>query len=549
MNSNKVSIYNRIKEGQEEEVLKPENYLDMGFDYHVKAEYEKAIRAYEIGTRIDKLNDKIYCKMGLTYHNLGKHNIAIKYYKKATKINKENSEAQYYLGFIYLQENQDEKAIKYLKDALNLNPEISRAYYYLCEALTRNNRKEEAVNIIKKRIELNCPLITPDDIFTFGEVMRKRAIEKHESNDKIKIILDLLLKSINKRGIVCFGDSHRSVFNNIQKINCYNTGSGTAYNLNNDKSTSGSGKRIKKVLENINKDEYAILLVYGEIDCMEHIMKNSYREDKNIDEITTKLAVKYTEYIRNLKNEGYTVLVYGPALSGFSFNSHGTQEERNRIMRNFNEQIEKNLSTEKRVYFGSINKIVTNDMYEPEMKLSKDGRHLDNFPQGSKIVQGMIIGEFIKDIYSKRKKIKNYAKRERNYAEGKPYAIVFDKSDTGIYINEELCFVKSKSIKLKEKEKMTIVIDMLNHYKIKNIIIAIERIDEGYIDAKKIVMAEKVMLFNEKKITCHSAEMDESRHNSCCIIKGNIIARGVLIEIKNHMPRETTFMLRNIEII
>ena len=145
-------------------------------------------------------------------------------------------------------------------------------------------------------------------------------------------LCNILLKRFNKKKIICFGDSHRSVFNNVGKIETINVGSGTAYNLNRDDSLTKSGKKIKDELKKRIPKEDIILLTFGEIDCMEHIYKNRFRTNKDVTKIVEEIIDRYIKFINYVTNKGFTCLIYGPAFSGRAFNSYGRIKDRNKAI-------------------------------------------------------------------------------------------------------------------------------------------------------------------------------------------------------------------------
>ena len=166
----------------------------------------------------------------------------------------------------------------------------------------------------------------------------------------VDILCRTLLKRFNKRHILCFGDSHRSVFNNIEGIKTINVGSGTAYNLKKNESSTKAGKKIKLELEQTNNDETLVLLAFGEIDCMEHVYKNVYRNQRDVTEVVKSIVENYVEFIEEITNMGYTCMVYGPAFSGKAFNSYGAIVERNKAVRLLNDWIKKKLEENKLAY-------------------------------------------------------------------------------------------------------------------------------------------------------------------------------------------------------
>ena len=236
---------------------------------------------------------------------------------------------------------------------------------------------------------------------TLGEVESERrdykTYQRHE-----EAILDLILKEINVDRIHCFGDSHRAVFKNQKKIICHNVGAGTAYNLTNERSKTGAGRKIFEKIKDIDSDKEALLLVFGEIDCMEHVYKNTLRSNEGSKEIIRKLTTRYIEFINELRNKGFKIIVYGPSFSGYALNSHGTQIERNTILRKFNQEMKKRISSMKEAYFVEINSILIDGENKSRMNFSEDGRHLDKFPNESTIIQAIIFGKLLAEIQNKK---------------------------------------------------------------------------------------------------------------------------------------------------
>ena len=380
----------------------PQAYAEIGQILHEQVEYLAAVRAYSLGLRLDPNNDSLHCRLGLTYHNLGEHHEAISHYRKATELNRYNSEANYYLGFILIQEGRIPEAITYLQQALALNPNLHPAYHFLGNALARNGQYEDALDLLKYRIANSYPNLAPDVIFTLGELLSRRQNYQTESCHA-QACVGALLESLSKSQIHCFGDSHRSVFNNLAKITCHNVGAGTAYNLVSTKSTTGAGSKILNAVTKLRPESDAILLVFGEIDCIEHLYKNAFRSNRSPEELINELVERFLAFASSLSNQGYEVLIYGPAFSGVALNSYGPLRERNQLIRLFNQQLENACNGKERLAFASLNHVLVDSRMLPNFNLSSDGRHLDNFPKGSKIFQGIILSQFLAATNSRRK--------------------------------------------------------------------------------------------------------------------------------------------------
>ena len=509
-----------------------DKYGTLGYKYHQTAEYKEAILCYRKGIKLNPKNDKIFCKLGLTYHNLGKHREAIKSYEKSINIDDKNEEAQYYLGFIMVQEDELEKAVMYLKKALSINENMGIAYYYLCTTLTKLNRTKEAKKIIEERVMNQCPNLQSNEVFTLGEIISGRR-EYKTHKDHNKELVDTLLIRMEKKQIHCFGDSHRSIMNNIENVKCYNVGSATAYNLCQTDSTTGAGNKILSELKDLKKENDIILLVFGEIDCMEHINKNEYKMGGGSLKIINDLVKRYMEFAKKIRNEGFNVIVMGPSFSGYALNSYGSVETRNRQVELFNNKLADLISGEENIYFVSINEIMVNHHHQPNWKLTEDGRHVDNFPIGSKTIQNIIISKIIKEVKKKRAKVDNKAEIIEciETTKGKPYAHITcterrkergnRKVSSGI-INEET------KIHIIQGQDNWIILDMLDHQRLENGTICLGEESDQTIKAKIEVRLFSLNKIEKLKETSYQVKPNEEIK----IIKEPCITRAVAIRIR-----------------
>ena len=444
-------------------------YLNVGKKYHIAVEYTKAERAFSVGIQLNSENSDLYCGRGLTRHNQGNHLGAIEDYANAIQKDARNAEAIYYMGFIQIQEGNVNDAIRYLSRCIEINPDISPAYYYLGIALERRGESKKAIELLTKRIEDKYPTLEPDSIFTLGEIISQR--RKYETEEcHATAIVKRLLITLEKEEFKCFGDSHRSVFNNIEGIVCYNVGSGTAYNLGNNQSTSGAGKRIHAMTNNIDPKRCGLIMAFGEIDCMEHIYKNSYRKKRGTEEIIEELAYRYLKFMKELCDKGFTLLIYGPAFSGYAKNSYGTLRQRNEAVLKLNELIKKLVKNEKAILFAEITSITIDKDYKPNIGLSDDGRHLDKFPEGSKQIQAVIMNKFLEEARKKNNEINTYNGEKKQLFEIRES---IDKNNKIEYKISKLNKDCRDSIDLDRTWKH-IIIDNMNHELVKGIRIGVE---------------------------------------------------------------------------
>jgi len=452
-------------------------YLTIGRYLHCSAHYKLAIRAYKIGLALNPNNDTVHCQLGLTYHNLGNHENAIIHYSKATFLNPRNSEAHYYQGFILIQENRLEEASEALRIALNLNPNLNPAYHYLSICLLRTGRKDNAIQLLKNRLIDTYPLLDGLSLFTLGDLLSQRCSITNEDTCHAQIMTSKLLNRLGISSIHCFGDSHRSVFNNLNGIICHNVGAGTAFNLINKTSSTGAGAKILRTIEQLQPKESALLLVFGEIDCMEHIYKNTFRNKGTPEDLIEGLVHRLLDFCNNLREQGFTVMIYGPAFSGVASNSHGGLNERNHLVKLFNKKLGKECNKNERLIFASLDDLIINHNDEQEMLcFSKDGRHLDHFPSGSPVMQGIILSRFLIEAHKIRPyECKHSLQYQRSWQHSTAKPLLVIAKNRRNYIDSLDTLVNCESLNLsltnQPNEETGLILDLLDHVAINSIVL------------------------------------------------------------------------------
>ena len=163
--------------------------------------------------------------------------------------------------------------------------------------------------------------------------------------------------------IFCFGNSHVSIFSGNDKMvpiwpkrsvdylpwfRTFRLGAGTAYQ---------AMKHIKDIIAIIeeysesigfNKVVDTILLVFGEVDVRSHIITQSEKQGRTIDDITLEVVDRYFEAIMFLKGKGFNVAIFGcvagyivpEGSKGPPWPHVGTLEQRNGATRLLNDSIE-----------------------------------------------------------------------------------------------------------------------------------------------------------------------------------------------------------------
>jgi hypothetical protein len=153
--------------------------------------------------------------------------------------------------------------------------------------------------------------------------------------------------------IYCLGDSHRDIFVEFNKslnkevFAVGNIEHTLAYNLYNK--MHNGWNLIGNCLKRINEQNPKILMVFGEIDCRCHIVKQAKLQNISIEESTKKVVDNYITGIKRLLDIHYNVSIWGPVASA-NYDSvlhvHnlypwvGTDQERNLATKIFNEYCE-----------------------------------------------------------------------------------------------------------------------------------------------------------------------------------------------------------------
>lgn len=214
-----------------------------------------------------------------------------------------------------------------------------------------------------------------------------------------KHITNLLKWFVNLKNrshtIHCIGDSHVSVFSGHNKIvhgfpfsgdkltpfRTYHIGPYLAFNLS---SSNHISRRIIFDILSVIPQKSMILLCFGEIDCRNHLVKQSQIQNKSLYEIVQSCVEKYLHFILEIKNKGYKPIVWGPVATSNSeiiinqnpqFSSYGTYQIRNQSIKLFNNILEQKCA-EENISFISILKFLLNDDMTSKSEYYLDSIHL-----------------------------------------------------------------------------------------------------------------------------------------------------------------------------
>jgi hypothetical protein len=95
---------------------------------------------------------------------------------------------------------------------------------------------------------------------------------------KAVYLRSLLRSRVDPRPVVhVMGDSHVGIFLKKKPFVAHWFGPATAYRLKSPTSTTGSNRRLLRVLRHVVREKDKVLLVFGEIDCRVHIYNQHVR--------------------------------------------------------------------------------------------------------------------------------------------------------------------------------------------------------------------------------------------------------------------------------
>ncbi len=177
----------------------------------------------------------------------------------------------------------------------------------------------------------------------------------------------------------CIGDSHACFFRGQDKIvfsleendslipffKIYHIGPVLAYNLCESNASTQGREKIFELLDNRIPPGSKLLLCFGEIDCRNHILRQSERQKRFFEDVTEECVSRYFQFIKEVNAKGYEVLVWGvvpnapdDAPEYPNFPTCGSCFERNRVTRCFNQKLKELLDAENIKFISIFDKLI-----------------------------------------------------------------------------------------------------------------------------------------------------------------------------------------------
>ncbi len=222
-------------------------------------------------------------------------------------------------------------------------------------------------------------------------------LDKKNITEKDKRV-KLIGKSYN---IISFGDSHGVIFSNLDYIKHYPLKAGTAYNINNPNSTSGSNKEILNKLKDYEPSQTSLIITLGEVDLRRHIHKQARVQNKLPEIVTIDAINNYMDFIDSISSLGYSILVNTPHTGGGDKVSSIPEIERNDTCEYMN-IILKQKCNKRRLRCDGLFDVVVNRLTRKNiLKYYRDPSHL-HLPNTSigEYLQSNLLGRLFRSNYS-----------------------------------------------------------------------------------------------------------------------------------------------------
>jgi arylsulfatase A-like enzyme/Flp pilus assembly protein TadD len=146
----------------------PEIWNNLGTAYAKKGNFDKAIKAFEMGLSLDDKHPELYNNLANACYSHGLqsrdsliYSRCFEYYKKAIELDPEYPAPYYGLGHAYRQQGNLGGAIYCWEKALEADPDFSQAHSDLALAYLNTGNKTKALNLLSEYKKRYYHLMTP----------------------------------------------------------------------------------------------------------------------------------------------------------------------------------------------------------------------------------------------------------------------------------------------------------------------------------------------------------------------------------------------------
>ena len=292
--------------------------------------YSQAIDLLAEYTQVIDADADAWTVLGLCYMNTGRLVIAIGYFNKALTILPQSSVISYFIAFCILKYTCYTDSLPFFKNAIYNGADHPDLWLWYGEALLRSKMFRQAYSSLGKATLRNVS--DPNRLFSFlfraADGILRPSNEKQYYHDSI---VSRLKSSLGIDNIVCVGDSHVLILDHVKSLHVFQTGSPTAYNLLNPKSTESGLSQIQEIVSRYSPESTAILFTYAEIDIRNHIPKHSFENRWDYMKSASNVVTRYLHVLKMFADKGFTILVNGPFGTGVGVPNYGYERDRNVI--------------------------------------------------------------------------------------------------------------------------------------------------------------------------------------------------------------------------
>ncbi len=165
------------------------NYNAMGYEYHKKGQYDKAIVWYNRALEFNPQNFEAYVNRGNTYEAMDAHHDAIADYNRAIELNPNYGGAYMNRGVVYARMGGYEQAISDISRGIDIDPKNGEMYFNRAVTYFHTKEYDKAWNDVKKAQDFGwqvdpgflqdlcnasgkkyIKIFAPDSVFSGGKV-------------------------------------------------------------------------------------------------------------------------------------------------------------------------------------------------------------------------------------------------------------------------------------------------------------------------------------------------------------------------------------------
>ncbi len=304
--------------------------------------------------------------------------------------------------------NSPDKLVSMNWDDVNLCISMELDYrdkiYSECQFQRIRNRQTEIVgeikyaadlsqygNVYSLLAELYGMISAMPDIDSYYDLVCSEKMEheavRHLRDNTVLVVGDSHVNFFSGNEYLSFsraaGDINICPVVNGYPFSVFHFGQCLAYTARNHDSTTGFRRKLDFLLNNYARKSDVILVSLGEIDIRAHVYKEAKKQGRSAEDIIDDILASYMAFLCELKEKVSKVAVWGPiatpkdiAFEQNDYPHYGTEIERNKATRYFNDSLRKSCGEEGIYFFSIFNDMITDDYRTKEQYLSPDYFHL-----------------------------------------------------------------------------------------------------------------------------------------------------------------------------